>query len=446
MMSPVRAVGRTGPSFNPEASMPRRRPFVRADLVSPLLFAGLLAQGPAPCAAQDLVLRNARVVDVVDGRVLEARTVIVEGGRIRSLSGEGSAPAGARVVDLRGMYLAPGLMDAHVHVATEDQARRALESGVTTARSAGAAWYADVGLARLIRGGWARGPELLAAGYHVRPDIGEAFFVDNPDLGRFRTEGIRSHDAIREAVRANLSRGVDFVKTTSTERAGLPQTDPRKQLYDAGEVAAMVEEARARGVPVMAHAHGDSGARAAVEAGVRSVEHGTYMSEATLRLMAERGTFLVPTVAIVADLTVPGGDYDNAVLNVRGRHMLPRVREMARTARQLGVRIVAATDTGYGPESTTRVAHELIELVEHVGMTPAEALRSATTVAAELFGLSERTGRIAEGMEADLIVVERNPLEDVSTVQDVLLVVSDGKVVAQRGDWPAAAPISDGER
>ena len=121
--------------------------------------------------------------------------------------------------------------------------------------------------------------------------------------------------------------------------------------------------------------------------------------------------------------------------------MLPRVREMARRAHEMGVKIVAATDTGYGPESTTTLAHELLELVG-VGMTPLEALRAATTTAAELFGLTGQVGVIAPGLEADLIVLERNPLEDIGVVQDVLMVVSDGKVAVQRGDWPGQRPVS----
>jgi imidazolonepropionase-like amidohydrolase len=156
--------------------------------------------------------------------------------------------------------------------------------------------------------------------------------------------------------------------------------------------------------------------------------------------MAERGTFLVPTIAIVRDLTIPGGDYDNATLNIRGRHMLPRVREMATKAHEMGVKIVAATDTGYGSESTTTLAHELIELVD-IGMSPLEALRAATTTAAELFGLTD-VGALAEGMQADFIVLERNPLDNIEVVQDVLMVVSDGKIIVQRGDWPGKRPIS----
>jgi imidazolonepropionase-like amidohydrolase len=409
---------------------------------SPLFLACALATAPSALAAQDLVLLNANIVDVTDGSVLEDASVRVAGGRIVSIrQGELEAGPGVRVVDVGGMYLAPGLMDAHVHVGSADQARRALESGVTTMRSMGTSHYADVGLRDLQRGGYLEAPEYLAAGYHVRPPAAEAFFQDHPELGHLYGSEIRGEEAVRAMTRAIVSRGVDFVKTNATERAGLPDTDPRKQFYSQAELRAIVEEAAAGGIGVAAHAHGDAGGRAAVLAGVRSIEHGTYLSPETLRLMAERGTYLVPTIAIVRDLTIPGGDYDNAVLNIRGRHMLPRVQEMAREAHRAGVKIVAATDTGYGAEGTTRLAHELMELVE-IGMTPLEALQAATVTAAELLGVGGHTGRIAEGLEADLVVLERNPLSDIGVVQDVLMVVSDGRVVVQRGDWPGQRPIS----
>ncbi len=395
----------------------------------------------ASAAGQDLVLTNANVIDVTDGSVTTGATVVVTGGRIVSIDeGGGAGPAEARTVDLAGRYLAPGLMDAHVHVGSSADARRALLTGVTTMRSMGASHYADVGMRELQRAGHAETPEHLAAGYHVRPQMAEAFFQDHPDLGHLDGGAVTDVASVRAVTRAIVSRGVDFVKTNATERAGLPDTDPRKQLYGEAEIATMVEEAGRAGIGVAAHAHGDAGGRAAVAAGVRSIEHGTYLSETTLRMMADRGTFLVPTIAIVRDLTLAGGDYDNAVLNIRGRHMLPRVQSMAATAHRLGVRIVAATDTGYGPNSTTTLAHELLELVT-VGLTPLEALQAATTSAAELFGVEDHTGRIEPGLEADLIVLERNPLLDIGTVQDVLMVVSDGKVVVQRGDWPGR-PVS----
>lgn len=392
-------------------------------------------------SAQDLVLRNANVIDVVDGTVTANATVVVRGGSIASVDANGGdGPAGVRVVDLAGRYLAPGLMDAHVHVGSAADARRALLSGVTTMRSMGASHYADVGMRELQRAGHVETPEYLAAGYHIRPQMAEEFFQDHPELGGLDGGGVTGNSAVRSVAQALVSQGVDFVKTNATERAGLPNTDPRKQLFDEVEIGVMVEEAGRAGIGVSAHAHGDAGGRAAVTAGVRSIEHGTYLSETTLRMMADRGTYLVPTIAIVRDLTIAGGDYDNAVLNIRGRHMLPRVQQMAGMAHELGVRIVAATDTGYGPNSTTTLAHELLELVE-IGMSPHEALQAATTIAAELFGMNDRVGRLEPGYEADLIVLERNPLDDIGVVQDVLMVVSDGAVIVQRGDWPGR-PVS----
>jgi len=416
------------------------RPFLFVFLSFLVLGAGSSAD---ELRAQDLVLENGHVIDVVTGEVTRDATVVIRNGRIdRIVSGPADGPPGAERVDLGGRYVAPGLMDAHVHVSSEDQARRALESGVTTARSAGTGQYVDVGLAELIRSGHFEGPELLTAGYHVRPGQFESFWVDNPDLARFmEDDGLAGLDGLRALTRANLDRGVDWIKSASTERAGLPDTDPRKQVLDRAQMEAVVETASGAGVPVMTHAHGDAGARAAVEAGVRSIEHGTYMSRETLERMVAQGTYYVPTIAIVTDLVEPGGDYAHAHLQIRGRHMLPRLRETARMARELGVPIVASTDTGYGPESVIRIGHELIEFVDHVGMTPLEALRSATTLAAELFGIEDRTGNVTEGLEADLVVVERNPLEEISILQDVLLVVSDGQVVARKGDWGGRAPV-----
>jgi imidazolonepropionase-like amidohydrolase len=150
--------------------------------------------------------------------------------------------------------------------------------------------------------------------------------------------------------------------------------------------------------------------------------------------MKERGTYLVPTIATVIDLIDPGGDYDNPILSIRGRAMLPRVRETTAHAWKMGVRIVAGTDTGYGPASVRRIPHEIIELV-NVGMPPMDAIKSATSVAATCVGVDKRTGSIKPGMEADLIAVDRDPLTDISAIQDVILVVNNGKIVVNRLAW-----------
>lgn len=397
----------------------------------------LLAGGSPPLASQAarsgevIVLTGATVVDPSQPAPIPRASVVVREGKIQSITQGPVAVPGARVIDLAGWYLTPGLIDAHVHIGDFASARRALLSGVTTARSMGVAHFVDVGLRGLQQRGAIEAPEIVAAGYHVRPQPADQLFLDAPTLSDLRPGGLRGPDALRRVVQFMILRGVDVIKVNATERAGLPETDPRTPYYSEDELRVLVETARAGGLPVAAHAHGDGGARAAVRAGVRSIEHGTYLSDETLDLMRERGTFLVPTIAVVADLTLPGGDYDNPALQIRGRHMLPRVREMAGRAFQKGVKIATGSDTGYGAESVVRLSHELIELVG-VGLTPRDAVRAATSQAAELLGVAHRTGSLAPGMEADLLVLERNPLDDIGAFQDPLLVMSDGRIVLDR--------------
>jgi imidazolonepropionase-like amidohydrolase len=382
-----------------------------------------------------LVLSGVTLIDGVGNGPLENATIVVEGGKIRRIeAGPVQAPAGASVFDLQGRYVMPGLIDTHVHIGDFAAARRALRSGVTTVRSMGVGFFADVGLRELASRGRIESPEVVAAGYHVRPRPAGALFMGDPSLSDLMEHGVKGEEAVRRVVRTMVAAGVDYIKTNATERAGLPETDPRKPLYTEAELRAVVEEARLAGIPVAAHAHGDEGGQAAVRAGVRSIEHGTYLSEETLTLMAERGTYLAPTIAVVRDLTLPGGDYDNPVLEVRGRHMLPRVRDMAGKAHRRGVRVVAATDTGYGPESVLRLSHELIELVG-IGMSEMEAIKAATSVAAELLGVADHTGKLAVGADADIIVMERNPLTDIGAVQDLLMVINNGAVVVNRVEW-----------
>jgi imidazolonepropionase-like amidohydrolase len=386
------------------------------------------AVGAAP--PETLALINANVVDVRAGRVISGVTVVLRDGRIESVSPSPPA-AGVRTLDVRGRHLLPGLIDAHTHLANLEAARRALESGVTTVRSSGVSSFTDVGLRDLVRQGAVAGPDVLASGYHVRPRLAEEAFIDTPALAGLMS-GLRSPDDVRQVVRANLARGVDWIKVLATERAGLADTDPRKQALTEEELRAAVQEAG--GVPVQAHAHGDEGARAAVRAGVRSIEHGTYLSGETLALMKEKGVYFVPTLTTVVDLVEAGGDYDIPVLRNRGRHMLPRLRRAVREAHQAGVKIVTGADTGYGPNSLTRVSHEVAAFVE-TGMPAAQALRAATVVAAEMLRLEGKTGAVEAGLEADLIAVEGNPLADPGALQDVLLVVSNGRVAMDRLDF-----------
>ena len=193
----------------------------------------------------------------------------------------------------------------------------------------------------------------------------------------------------------------------------------------------IVDEASKHDIPVMAHAHGDEGGYAAVKAGVRSIEHGTYLSNRTLKLMKKNGTYLVPTYTTVVDLTEPGGDYDNPILIIRGQHMLPALQKTVTEAYKMGIKISTGADTGYGPNSTTRIGMEVTNFVQ-LGMTPFHAIQSATVVGAELLGIDDKTGTIEAGKEADLIVVTQNPLEDIRTIQDVVFVMNNGLIGLNR--------------
>lgn len=383
---------------------------------------------PAPIEA--LALVNASVVNVRTGAVTRNATVVLRGGTIESIAAA-AAPAGVRTIDLRGRFVVPGLIDAHVHVTALPQLRAALESGVTTVRSAGVSNFADVGLRELVKRGYATGPDVVATGYHVRPSVATEMFLDFPDLADLMSGGISNADAIRRAVRANLSRGVDWIKTLATERAGTPDTDPRKQVYTQEELRILVTEAQAMNIPVMAHAHGAEGADAAVRAGVRSIEHGTFLTDETLQMMAKQGTYFDPTADIVNDLTEPGGDYDHAGLKRRGEMMLPVLRAAIGRAAKLGVRIVAGSDTGYGPNSVARVSREVTELVG-AGLTPLQALQAATVTNAEMLRLEKRIGALEPGLEADVLVVDGNPLDNVRTLLDPLLVISNGRIGLDR--------------
>jgi len=405
------------------------RRFAFSAVVSLAAVVSVTAQRGGVPAQEPLALTNASVVDVRTGTITHNATVVVRGGVIERV-GPGAAPAGVTVVDLKGRYLVPGLIDAHVHITSLAQLRAALDSGVTTVRSAGVSHFTDVGLRELVRKGHAAGPDMIATGYHVRPGVAAEFFLDFPDEGGLMA-GASPADAIRRVVRANLSRGVDWIKTNATERAGTPDTDPRRQIYSQEELRILVVEAGAKNIPVMAHAHGAEGADAAVRAGVRSIEHGTYLADDTLQLMAKQGTFFDPTADIVNDLADAGGDYDNAGLKRRGEMMQPILKGAIQRAHKFGVKIVAGSDTGYGPNSVARVSREVV-MLNAAGLAPLAALQSATLVNAEMLRLEKRIGVVEAGFEADLLVVDANPLENLRTLLDPLLVISNGRMGLDR--------------
>ncbi|MDX1587260.1 MAG: amidohydrolase family protein [Balneolaceae bacterium] len=380
--------------------------------------------------SKSILITNATILDGVSEELSPGRALYIQNGKISSiLNTNEDLPKADSVIDAGNRYVLPGLIDAHTHISSLASAERALLSGVTTLRTAGSDSYHDIAIHNLVRHGKLSGPEIVGAGIFVQPDLGEDLLADR----RFAElpNSITSEKALRRLVQINVDRGARVIKTRATERAGSPDTDPRKQVYSRRQLEIIVDEASEHGIPVMAHSHGSEGSAAAVSAGVKSIEHGTYLNEETIREMKQRGTYLVPTYTTVVDLTEPGGDYDHPVTTIRGLHMLPRMEQMIKTAMKHNINIVASTDSGYDPESINRVAMEAANFVA-LGMSPFDAIRSCTSLAATLLEVSEHTGRVAEGYDADLIIVERNPLEDIRSLQDAVVILSNGTVVKNR--------------
>lgn len=379
---------------------------------------------------KDYALINANLFNGYENKIYPGSIVYIKGGKIERIAKQGEPVAASyTVVDCGGNYLLPGLIDVHTHIDNLAAARRALESGVTTVRSAGVSAYQDVSLRELARARKIPGPDFLATGVFVTPKLGETVLAD-PRLGELYG-GVNSDEELRKLVNVNIDRGVDFIKTRGTERAGLPDTDPRQQTYTHHQLKVIVDEAAKSNVPVMVHAHGDEGARAAVAAGARSIEHGTFLTDATLQLMKEKGAFLVPTYITLEDLTKPGGDYDNPVLELRGKFMMHVAEKVFKKAYAMGIKIATGADNDYGASSTSRISLEVAHFVR-MGMSHFEAIRSATTTAAELLRIDQQTARVEQGFEADLILVPANPLEDINALQDVLVVMSNGQLALKR--------------
>ncbi len=400
------------------------------------LATGLLSLAAATALAQDLDLVNAVVVDGTGAGPRPGVTVSVRGGKIAAISDQAPAPAdGVRRIDLGGRFLLPGFIDAHAHIETPASALVALKSGVTTARVLGDTHLRAVGTRNLIRLGHVPGPELLVSPGHIRPKPGTAFYVTYPQFGDAIGGELRGPDRIAEVTRALIAEGADVIKVGASERAGLADTDPRKLELTEAEIRAAVTEASKKGLYVAAHAHARDGVANAVRAGVRSVEHGTWVDEATLAEMKRRGTFFVPTLAVMSPLAEPRGhSSDDIVLQLRTPYMFSSLETAVRRARELGVPIAASTDGTYDDGDDTgrvRVAHEIALYRELSGMTALESITAATLTGARVLGIESRTGSIRVGLEADLVAFEGDPLEDSAMLFEPRLVVSDGRVLVE---------------
>ncbi len=392
-----------------------------------LLFSGLFCYGQSQ---KNYALTHLNLFNGYENKIHPNAIVLVKSGKIDRIGKEGETiPAGYEIVDCQNYFLIPGMIDAHSHLDNLAAAKRALETGVTTVRTAGVAAYQDVALANLTLSGKIAGPDVIAAGVYVSPNLEETVLADTRLAPLIN--GVKSDDELKLLVNVNIDRGAKVIKTRGTERAGRPDTDPREQVYTEQQIRVIVQEAAKRNIPVMIHAHGDEGSRAAVLAGAKSIEHGTFLSDETLKLMKEKGTYLVPTYITLEDLTQPGGDYAGPVLELRGKFMMPQAEKVFKKAHELGVKIATGADNSYTANTTSRISLECAHFVR-MGMTNFEAIQAATVVAAELLGVDKTTGRIDKGYEADLVLIPGNPLEEIRHLQDALLVMSNGQLAMKR--------------
>jgi imidazolonepropionase-like amidohydrolase len=369
---------------------------------------------------------HANLIDGVSAQPLHNATIIARNGRIESVSiNPAESPTQIQRIDLRGGWLLPGLVDAHAHLYDLRGARIALASGVTMIRAMGGSRFADVGIRELHRIGVTDVPDVVAAGYQIRPRLNDDFPLDFPQLYDLMSE-VRGAESMRRLVRAMTTRRVDLIKILATERAGLADQDPFKRTFTDEELAAAVDESRRALLPIAAHAHAEEGAEAAVRAGVNSIEHGTYLNGETLDLMKRQGTFFVPTIMFSKGLT----EEKDPKLHDRGETFLHQVRNAVAHAWKLGVKIAAGTDAEYGRDSRS-MPKEIAQLVE-AGIPIMNAIKAATSVAAECIGAGNRAGRVVPGLDASFVALDQDPLQEVAALQSPTLVVNRGKVIINR--------------
>lgn len=370
----------------------------------------------------DLVIEGGTLLDPATGRVTEDAVVVIADGVVRSAGRRGRAdiPEGAEVLDAHGSWILPGLVDAHIHLNTAAEARDAVLRGATSARSGSTNFFQDIAVRELARQAPAQAPRLRAAGVFVTPDLGDTVLAD-PELtplARLR-DGVRSPEALRRVVEVNLARGADVVKTRVNERAGLPEQDPLAQVYDRDQLSAVVAAARRGGKGVLCHSYSEKGCDDAVMAGIRSLEHGAFVGERTLHEMRRRGTYFTPTLTAIAGLA----DSSDPVLAERGRQYLPVLKRAVLAAHELGVPLAAGTDSSGG--RIKPIGRE-VELMRAAGLSALDAIRTATTGAAKLLGLDRTVGRLARGFAGDVLLVDGDPLSDVTVLKKPVRVVRSG--------------------
>jgi imidazolonepropionase-like amidohydrolase len=428
---------------------------------------------PVPAFAVDpqvTVIKASLLIDGTGGTPLRNAIVVIEGERITAVGAGLALPAGARVVDLSDSTVLPGFIDAHTHIsaplvgtpgwgeahARETaadtvlrgalHARQTLEAGYTTIREVGARDFTDVSLRNAIRRGWIVGPRMQVAAHAIGITGGhcdESGWVPNV-LGHEPgiAEGIANGpDDIRGAIRYQVKYGADLIKICATGGVISVGDTAGAQQYDAQELRTAVETAHMLERKVAAHAHGTEGIKAAVRAGVDSIEHGSLLDEEGARLMAEKGTFLVSTL-MAGDAVVRMARDGRLTGAYAAKAMAigPSMPKAIARAAAAGVKIVLGTDNIFDPHTTD--AREFGLLVA-AGLTPMQAIVAGTATAAKLLGWEKDVGSIAPGRYADIVAVKGNPLQDIQVLEQVYFVMKGG-VVVKESEGPRAAAVAEG--
>jgi imidazolonepropionase-like amidohydrolase len=391
-----------------------------------------------------LILTGAGLIDGSGTQPVTGKAVVVEGSRIAAVVEEGAAPAGRRL-RLDGLTLLPGLINSHVHLclgAEPDpvsrlreeplaltavkmavRARETVEAGVTTVRDLGGRDYAELAVRRAVNEGLIPGPRILAAGRGICMTGGHGWWFAREADGP---------DEVRKAVREQLKAGADVIKIFATGGVMTPGVEPGSAQLTLDEVRAAIEEATKAGRRVAAHAQGSQGISNCIEAGITSIEHGIFLTEELVARMKRDGVALVPTLIAAHQIAVQGGAAGTPEFMVRKSQAVMSAHLASfQMAVRAGVLIAAGTDAGTPLNPHGSMVPELELMVKH-GMTPLDAIRSATAVAAAVLGLGSEVGQVAPGFAADLIAVSGNPAERIGALAEVRLVLANGKMVVNR--------------
>ena len=397
-----------------------------------------------------VAVQAGRLLDVKTGKMLADQTLVIEDGRIVSMaaSAEAKIPTDAVRIDLPNATVLPGLIDAHTHLTSEPRfgydrlaisvprealigaknARVTLLAGFTTARNVGARGFTDVALRDAINAGDVPGPRLLVSGPPLSITGGHCDNNMLPSEYHATSDGAADGvAAVQHKVRENIKYGADLIKVCATGGVLSLGDNPQHSQYTVEEMKAIVADAHRLGRKVAAHAHGAEGIRWAAEAGVDSIEHGSYIDDAGIAAMKEHGTYLVPTLYL-GDWMMENAEQTHMPppLMAKAREVIPAARKNIAHAFTSGVKVAFGTDAAVYPHGLN--GREFAVMVK-LGLTPLQAIQAATVNAADLLGWSGKVGSLETGAWADVVAVDGDPVKDVTTLERVKFVMKGGEVV-----------------